>query len=90
VRIHPHFRIHGLVQDLVRRVRRSAVTAVILLLLFGSVVVGKNVFLGQLEREVRKTFAYGRLRMSYLPPAIVLESGELIAYLATSSHEISK
>ena len=74
-----HFRVHGHVQNLVRRVRRSAVTAFVLLLLFGSVVVGKNVFLGQLEREVAKTFAYGRLRISYLPPAIVLENVRTLA-----------
>lgn len=71
--IHLHFRVHGHVQNLVRRVRRSAVTAFVLLVLFASVVVGKNVFLGQLEREIGKTLAYGQLRMSYLPPAIVLE-----------------
>ena len=46
----------------------------VLILLFGSVVVGKNIFLGQLKREIRRTFRYGDLRMSYFPPAIVLEN----------------
>jgi hypothetical protein len=74
VRIHLHFRIHGHVRDVVRRVRRFAVTAFILLVLFGSVVAAKNIFLSQLRQEVRKTFRYGDLRLSYFPPAIVVEN----------------
>jgi hypothetical protein len=73
VSIHLHFRIHGHVQSLVRRVRRFLFTTFVLLVLFASVVVGKNIFLGQLKREVGKTLAYGRMRISYLPPAVILE-----------------
>jgi len=45
----------------------------VLLVLFGSVVAGKNVFLNQLGKELRKSFRYSDLRMSYFPPAIVIE-----------------
>jgi len=73
VRIHSHFRIRWHIQNLIKRVRRFAVTFFVLLLLFASVVVGKNVFLGQLSHEVEKAFQYSGLRMSYFPPAIILE-----------------
>ncbi|HYA48057.1 MAG TPA: hypothetical protein VEG35_00030, partial [Burkholderiales bacterium] len=73
MRIRLHFRIHGHVQDVVRKVRRSAVLVFVLLILFGGVVAGKNIFLSRLETEVRKSFRYGDLRLSYFPPAIVVE-----------------
>jgi autotransporter translocation and assembly factor TamB len=81
VRIHPHLRVHGHIQNLIKRVRRFAVTFFVLLILFGSVIVGKNVFLGQLSREVQKSFLYGQLRMSYFPPAIILEDVRSLAGL---------
>ena len=73
MRIRAQFRIHRLVQDLARKVRRFAVAGLVLTLLAGSVIVGKNVFLSELGKEIRKTFRFGNLRLSYLPPAIVLE-----------------
>ena len=79
MRIHPHFRIRSHIQDLVRKIRRFAVTAVVLLCLFTAVVVGKNVFLGRLRGELRKSFAYGELRTSYFPPALVLEDVRSLA-----------
>ncbi|HYA49523.1 MAG TPA: hypothetical protein VEG35_07460, partial [Burkholderiales bacterium] len=74
MRIRLHFRVHGHVQDVVRKVRRSAVMALVLLVLFGGVVAGKSVFLSRLGTEVRKSFRYGDLRMSYFPPAVVIEN----------------
>ncbi|MGA2362698.1 MAG: translocation/assembly module TamB domain-containing protein [Candidatus Aminicenantales bacterium] len=79
MRIHPHLRVRWHIQNLVRRIRRFAVTFFVLLVLFGSVVVGKNIFLGQLRSEVQKAFRYGDLRMSYFPPAIILEDVRSIA-----------
>ncbi len=79
MRLHLHFRVHGHVQDVVRKVRRFLFTSFVLLVLFAGVIVGKNVFLGQLQREVGKTLAYSRLRVSYLPPAVVLEDVRTLA-----------
>jgi len=79
VRIHSHFRIRAHIQDLVRKIRRSAVTALVLAGLFSGVVVGKNVFLGRLKGELRKVFVYGELRASYFPPALILEDVRSIA-----------
>jgi hypothetical protein len=72
LRIRLHFRVHWHVQNLVRRVRRLAVILVVLTLLFGSVIVGKNLFLNQVRKEIQKTFQYGDLRASYFPPAIII------------------
>jgi hypothetical protein len=74
VRIHPHFRIRWHIQNLIRKIRRFAATVFVLLVLFGSLVVGKNVFLSQLRNEIQRTFRYGDLRMSYFPPAIIIEN----------------
>lgn len=73
MRIRLHFRLHGHAQTLAKRIRRSLVTAAVLFLLAGSVVVGKNVLLGQIGREVRKAFRYDGLRLSYFPPSIVVD-----------------
>jgi autotransporter translocation and assembly factor TamB len=74
VRLHLHLRITGHVQSLVRRARRAAVTLAVLILVFGSLIVGKNIFLGELRTQIRKTLRYGALRMSFFPPAIIIEN----------------
>jgi autotransporter translocation and assembly factor TamB len=74
IHLHLHLRIREHILSLIRRVRRVALMFFVLLLLFGGLVVGKNIFLSQLKREVRQTFQYGDLRMSYFPPAIVIEN----------------
>ncbi|MGA2532633.1 MAG: translocation/assembly module TamB domain-containing protein [Candidatus Aminicenantales bacterium] len=73
MRIHPHIRIREHIQDLIRKVRRLAATLFVLFLLAGGVIAGKNIFLGQIRNELRKSIAYGELRVSYIPPAIILE-----------------
>jgi len=79
VRIHPHLRVRWHIQNLVRRIRRFAATLFVLFLLAGAVIVGKNIFLSQLRNEVRKSFAFGALRMSYIPPAIILDDVRSLA-----------
>ena len=73
MRIHPHIRIREHIQDLIRKVRRLAATLFVLFLLAGGVIAGKNLFLGQIRNELRKSIAYGELRVSYVPPAIILK-----------------
>lgn len=46
---------------------------VIMALLFGALVVGKNIFLRQAKKRIEASFAYSRLRLSALPPSLVLE-----------------
>ena len=77
--IHPHIRIREHIQSLVRRVRRLAAILFVLFLLAGGVIVGKNIFLGQIRSELRKSLEYGDLRLSYIPPAIILEDVRSVA-----------
>ena len=46
----------------------------VLAVLFSSLVIGKNVFLGEVRKEIHKSFAYDSLKASYFPPALVLEN----------------
>jgi hypothetical protein len=55
------------------------VFVLVLGVLFGSMVVGKNVFLGEIRKEIRKSFAYDSLKLSYFPPALVLENVRSLA-----------
>jgi hypothetical protein len=79
VRFHPIFRIREYVRVLVRKVRRITVFVLVLGVLFSSLVVGKNVFLGEVRKEIRKSFAYDSLKASYFPPALVLENVRSLA-----------
>ncbi len=73
MRIHAHFRIREHLRDFIKKVRRLSVTVLVLLILFGGVIVGKNIFLSGLEKEIRKYIAYSDLRVSYFPPALTLD-----------------
>lgn len=42
-------------------------------LLAGALVVGKNIFLRQAKKKIEASFAYSSLRLSALPPSLVLE-----------------
>ena len=74
MRVHPIFRIREQVRALVLRLRRIAVLILVLAVLAVSLVVGKNVLLNEVRNEVRKTLTYDRLKLSYFPPALVIEN----------------
>ena len=73
MRIQAVFRVREQVRILVQKVRRFAVTVIVLGVLFSSLVVGRSAFLNEVRKEVRKSFTYARLTLSYFPPALVLE-----------------
>ena len=73
MRIHSIFRVREQVRTLVQKIRRFAVTVIVLGVLFSSLVVGRSVFLNEVRNEVRKSFTYARLKLTYFPPALVLE-----------------
>jgi hypothetical protein len=50
------------------------VLVLVLGILFVSLVIGKNVFLGEVRKEIRKTFAYDSLTLSYFPPTLAIEN----------------
>ncbi len=79
MRIHSIFRIREQVRTLVQKIRRVMVFVLVLGILVVSMVVGKNVFLGEVRKEIRKSFAYDSLKLSYFPPALVLENVRSLA-----------
>lgn len=79
MRIHSIFRIREQVRTLVQKIRRVTVFVLVLGVLVVSMVVGKNVFLGEVRKEIRKSFTYDSLKMSYFPPALVLENVRSLA-----------
>ncbi|MHB8095470.1 MAG: translocation/assembly module TamB domain-containing protein [Candidatus Aminicenantales bacterium] len=56
-----------------KKFRGLIVFSLVMAFLFGALVVGKNIFLRQAEKKIEASFRYARLRLSYLPPSIVLE-----------------
>ncbi len=56
-----------------KRFRGLIITLLVASLLAGALVVGKNVFLRQAKKRIEASFAYSRLRLSYLPPSLVFE-----------------
>ena len=79
MRFHSIFRIREHVRVLVQKVRRVTVFLLVLGVLASSLVVGKNVFLGEVRKEIRKSFAYDSLTASYFPPALVFENVRSLA-----------
>lgn len=74
MRVHSVFRIREQVRALVLRLRRIGVLILVLAVLAVSLVVGKNILLNEVRNEVRKTLTYDRLKLSYFPPALVIEN----------------
>jgi hypothetical protein len=62
------------VRALAQKARRTAVAAFVLILLAVSLIVGKNIVLSEVSKGIRKSFAYESLKLSYFPPALVLEN----------------
>jgi hypothetical protein len=74
VRLHSIARVIGQARALAQKARRAAVFVVIILLLAGSLVVGKNILLNEVRKGIHKSFAYDSLKLSYFPPALILEN----------------
>ncbi len=73
MRSDPIFRIRELVRALARKARRALVFALVLAALGASLSVGRSALLNEVRKGIRKTYAYDRLTLSYLPPALVIE-----------------
>ena len=64
---------------ILKRFKGLIVFFLVMALLFGALVVGKNIFLHQARARLDKIVTYARLRLSYLPPALVLEDVRALA-----------
>lgn len=74
MRIQAILRLGERARTLARRIRRAAVFVFVLAVLAVSVIVGKNALVREIGSQVHKNFAYDRLRVSYFPPALVIEN----------------
>ncbi|HMA54241.1 MAG TPA: hypothetical protein VKT17_07240, partial [Acidobacteriota bacterium] len=74
MRLHTVVRIREQARSLARKVRRAAVILFVLTVLVVSLVVGKNILLKEVGAGIHKSFAYDSLRLSYFPPALVIEN----------------
>lgn len=57
-----------------RKVRPYAAAAAVAGVLLGAALLAKSYFLSQVRRQVDAAFVYDGFRLSYLPPALVLEN----------------
>jgi hypothetical protein len=64
---------------ILKRFKGLIVFFLVMALLFGALVVGKNIFLRQARAKLDTIITYARLRLSYLPPALVLEDVRAVA-----------
>ncbi|HOW85028.1 MAG TPA: translocation/assembly module TamB domain-containing protein [Candidatus Aminicenantes bacterium] len=74
MRIQAILRLGERARTLARRIRRAAVFLLVLAVLATSVIVAKNALVREIGSQVHKKFAYDRLRVSYFPPALVIEN----------------
>lgn len=58
---------------ILKRLKGVAAVVAVVALLVVAVVIGKNIFLHQAKKKIEASFAYSRLRLSALPPSLVLE-----------------
>lgn len=64
---------------ILKRFKGLIVFFLVMALLFGALVVGKNIFLRQARAKLDTIITYARLRLSYLPPALALEDVRTVA-----------
>ncbi len=74
MRLHRVVRVREQARALALKVRRAAVFILVLTVLAVSLVVGKNVLLKEVRAGIHKSFAYDSLKLSYFPPALVIEN----------------
>ena len=79
MRFHSILRLREQVRALTQKVRRAAVFILVLTVLAVSLVIGKNVLLKEVGKGIHKSFAYDRLKVSYFPPALVIENVRSLA-----------
>jgi hypothetical protein len=72
-------RVRELARTLARKFRRTAVVVLVLAALAVVLILGRNILVSEVGKAVERSFAYDRLRLSYLPPALVIENVRSLA-----------
>ncbi len=65
--------------NILNRFKGLIVFFLVMGLLFGALVVGKNIFLRQARAKLDTIITYSRLRLSYFPPALALDDVRSVA-----------
>jgi hypothetical protein len=74
VRLHAVVRVRERARAVAQKAKRAAVFIFILALLAFSLVVGKNILMGEVRKGIEKSFAYDSLTLAYFPPALVIRN----------------
>jgi hypothetical protein len=56
-----------------KRLRKIIVYSLVIILIVGAGIVLKNLFLNQVKNRIQNTFNYAQLRLSFFPPALIME-----------------
>ena len=62
-----------MIMKALKRIKGLIIFVLVMALLFAVLVVGKNVFVRQARAKIDAAFTYSGIRLSYFPPAIVLD-----------------
>lgn len=62
-----------------KKLRKLIVTTLVILLVIGASLVLKNILLNQVKKRIQDTFNYAQLRLSFLPPALIVEDVRTIS-----------
>lgn len=79
MRIFAVVRVRERARALARKFRRAVVFVLVLAALAAVLVTGKNILVSEVGKAVEKSFAYDSLRLSYFPPALVIENVRSLA-----------
>ncbi len=74
MRLNAILRVRRQARALARKARRATVFILVLAALAVSLVIAKNVLLKEVGKGIHKSFAYDSLKLSYFPPALVIEN----------------
>ena len=74
MRLDAILRIRERARALAKKARRATVFVLVLAVLAVSLVVAKNILLKEVAAGIHKSFVYDSLKLSYFPPALVIEN----------------
>jgi len=62
-----------------KKLKRLIVLSLVVLLIVGAGIILKNIFLNQVKKRIQDTFNYAQLRLSFFPPALIVEDARTIS-----------
>jgi len=62
-----------------KKLRKLIITSLVILLIISASLVLKNILLNQVKKRIQDTFNYAQLRLSFFPPALIVEDVRTIS-----------